>query len=414
MSLIVVGLNHNSAPVNIREKINFSEAQLERAYGELLKISQIKSVLIISTCNRTEIYANSNLDGIDIIIRKLYEFHNLSAHQIVPYLFSYQNNEAINHLFGVCCGLDSLILGEPQILGQVKSAFKTACQYSAIDSYFYKLFECSFATAKLVRTKTAIGANPVSVAFAAVSLAKQIFGELGQYTALMIGAGETIELAISHLKKNKIKNIIIANRTYEKAQKLAKTCDAKAIIIKNIPEFLPQADIIISSTASQLPLLGKGAVESALKARKHKPMFMVDIAVPRDIEEQVEELDDVFLYTVDDLQDIITENQKSRQTAAIEAQKYLSLAVDDFLTTEKSLSSIDTIKNMRTNINNITDEVMAKNSQKMDEKQKKILQQFSRNLVNKIMHQPTISLKQAAIDDNQDLIQAVNKIFNLT
>jgi glutamyl-tRNA reductase len=408
--LCVIGLNHTTAPVHIREKINFSDNQLSAAYKQLLEIKSIRSALIISTCNRTEIYVSGNKDSANDITRWLCIFHNLSAHQIVKYLFNLTSDKAVYHLFEVACGLDSLVLGEPQILGQLKSAFALAIKHKALDSFLYKLLQHSFATAKRIRTKTKIGANPVSVAYAAVSLAKQIFGDLDQYTALMIGAGETVELAISHLQKNNIKNIIVANRTYERAQKIADKIAAKAIIIKSIPDYLPQADIIISSTASQLPLLGKGAVETALKSRKHKPFFMVDIAVPRDIEEQVGELDDVFLYTVDNLQDIIKENQKSRCIAAGEARILISEEADNFKKVHNSLNAAGLITNIRADFYQQAEELLTKTSKNLSDKEKKLLSRYNKTLVNKLLHKPTTNIK-SLINDNKNFINVVEGIF---
>ena len=415
MTLSVLGLNHKTAPVDVREKIAFSPEQITAAYQSLNELSSIEECVIVSTCNRTEIYCFHHDPVNEQIVQWLHHFHQIDRDDLGNYLYQHHDNQVSEHLFKVCSGLDSLVLGEPQILGQMKTAFSTAENHQSVKKHLSKLFHHAFSVAKQVRTDTAIGANPVSVAFAAVSLAKQIFGDLEQQTALMIGAGETIELAVRHLNKNHIGGLIVANRTLEKAEKLCEIAGGEAIAIKQIPQYLPKADIIISSTASQLPILGKGAVESALKKRKYKPMFMVDIAVPRDIEQEVADIDDVFLYTVDDLKEVIEENQRSRQQAALQAQKIISQEVKAFEHWLKSLDAVDTITDLRKYFAQISEEAL-KNSLKQADKAKDpedLLRQFSKSLTNKILHQPTISLRQAAKDDSLHIIDATRKLFDL-
>jgi glutamyl-tRNA reductase len=415
MTLSIIGLNHNSAPVDIREKIAFSPEQLSLAYQALNKIDQVEESVIVSTCNRTEIYCYHN-DNVDQqIVQWLNQFHNIKHNILAPHLYYHQDSYATEHLFRVCSGLDSLVLGEPQILGQIKSAFSDANQSKSIKKHLSKLFHHAFSVAKQVRTDTEIGANPVSVAFAAVTLSKQIFGELSKQTALMIGAGETIELAVRHLKKNNIGSLIIANRTIKKAQKICDIVGGKAIGIDQIPNYLHQADIIISSTASQLPILGKGAVESALKKRKYKPMFMVDIAVPRDIEQEVEDIDDVFLYTVDDLKEVIEENQRSRQQAALQAEKIITEHVKEFDKWLKSLDAVETITQLRSHMNTLAEELLQLSLKQIDKGKttEEVLRHFSNNLTNKVLHNPTIQLRQAARDDCLDVIDATKILFDL-
>ena len=279
MILLAIGINYNTAPVAIREKLAFSPDELHHALQDLVNLSDISEAAILSTCNRTELYCVTQSADVNLLIDWLSQHKRLPQIELTPYLYSYTNNTFIRHIFRVACGLDSMILGEPQILGQMKTAYQTACDAQTIGKLLGKLFQHTFTSAKKVRTDTAIGSSPVSVAFAAVQLAQQIFDKLSEQTALLIGAGETIELTARHLSQQGIGRIIIANRTLEKAHHLAMQFNGYAISLAEIPTHLAEADIVIASTGSQLPILGKGSVESALKKRKHKPMFMVDLSL---------------------------------------------------------------------------------------------------------------------------------------
>ncbi|WP_455206065.1 glutamyl-tRNA reductase, partial [Kaarinaea lacus] len=307
MTILAFGINHKTAPVSIREQVAFEPTQITDALKDLVSHPHVEEAAIVSTCNRTELYCG--LDQLDqkVITSWMSQYHHLSESDLVPYIYAHPDQYAVRHALRVASGLDSMVLGEPQILGQMKDAYSAASHAGTLGGLLDRLFQHTFSVAKQVRTDTAIGASPVSVAFAAVSLAKQIFSNFEQHTALLIGAGETIELAARHLHEIGIGRMIIANRTVERAQTLAQEFNAYAISLPQIPAHLAEADIVISSTASPLPILGKGSVESALKARKHRPILMVDIAVPRDIEAEVGDLSDIYLYTVDDLQEIIQE-----------------------------------------------------------------------------------------------------------
>jgi glutamyl-tRNA reductase len=315
----------------------------------------------------------------------------------------------------VASGLDSLVLGEPQILGQMKTAFSAANEAGTTGKILNRLFQHTFKSAKQVRTDTAIGSSPVSVAFAAVSLGKQIFGELSGKTVLLIGAGETIELAARHLHEQGIGRMIIANRTVEKAHHLAEEFGGYAISLTEISDHLAEADIVISSTASPLPILGKGAVESALKSRRHQPMFMVDIAVPRDIEAEVDDLDDVYLYTVDDLQEVIQENMKSRQDAAKQAEEIIDSQVVHFMEWIESQDSVSTIRAFRAQADRLKAEMLEK-SQKMlaaGEDPKHILEVMAHQLTNKLIHSPCNQLRNATSEERPPLLEATRTLFNL-
>jgi glutamyl-tRNA reductase len=412
MSLLALGINHQTAPVEIREKITFAPEQMDQALQQATALKGVNEAVIVSTCNRTELYCEVADQYEDSITSWLSEFHQLENGKLKPYLYEYRDQDATRHLFRVASGLDSLVLGEPQILGQLKTAFEKANGNQSVKTVLGRLFQHGFTVAKKVRTDTEIGSNPVSVAFAAVSLSKQIFGDLSSLSALMIGAGETIELAARHLKGQGIGAITIANRTLERAQNLADELGATAISIGEIPEQLVKSDIVISSTASQLPILGKGATETALKARKHRPIFMVDLAVPRDIESQVGELDDVYLYTVDDLKEVIDENRRSREEAANEAMDIIQVEVQHFNHWIKTHQSADEIRLLRNQSERIRLECLKKAQQMLEQKEDpaRVLETLASNLTNKLMHGPTVQMRKALKEDNAELVQLLHSL----
>jgi len=421
MSLLALGINHKTAPVKIREQLSFASDTVSDALTDLIARDAVNEAVILSTCNRTEIYCQLNCEedsteqATEVLIQWLKDFHDIKESNISEYLYLHPNKDAVRHMLRVASGLDSLVLGEPQILGQLKSAFAVAKKTGSVKQMLHKLFQHTFSCAKQVRTDTAIGASAVSVAFASVSLAKQIFSDFGEHTALLIGAGETIELVARHLQESGIGRIIIANRTVEKAHLLAHEFDGYAIALNEIPVHLAEADIVISSTGSQLPILGKGTVEAAIKVRKHKPIFMVDIAVPRDIEEQVSDLEDVFLYTVDDLKEIIDEGLKSRQEAALKAEEIIDIEVSHFMNWLRSLTSISTMCHYREQAGDIRDQAVHRakkqlaNGQSVDD----VLEFLAHQLTNKLIHQPCIQIKQAGMDGRTELIDAAIELFDL-
>ncbi len=415
-TLLTLGINHKTAPVEIREKVAFAAENLERALKELISQEAVNEAAILSTCNRTELYCSLSRADRDILINWISHFHHLQHDDIEPYVYTYTNNDAVQHILRVASGLDSLVMGEPQILGQLKDAYTLATGAGAIGQQLNRLFQHTFSVAKEVRTNTAIGSNPVSVAFAAVSLAKQIFTSMSEHTALLIGAGETIELVARHLNEQGVKKIIVANRTVERAQLLASQFDgSEAIPLAEMPHRLQEADIVISSTASQLPILGKGAVESALKQRKHKPIFMVDIAVPRDIEAEVSKLRDIYLYTVDDLHEVIEENLKSRQVAAEEAEEIIEHQVEHFMGWLRSLDSVDTIRHFRSQAE-LTRDACIKQAERQlaaGKDAQEVLKELGRTLTNKLIHEPTVQMNQAAFEGRKHILEAAQELFNL-
>ncbi|MEI6412696.1 MAG: glutamyl-tRNA reductase [Pseudomonadota bacterium] len=415
MPLLVIGLNHKTAPLVIRERLAFGPDILVGALRHLTHQPGVSEAVILSTCNRTEIYCVLSGDAGDAVSGWWGQFHGIEIGRLTPHLYAHWDAEAIRHLLRVACGLDSMILGEPQILGQVKVAFQQASDAGSIHKLMGRLFQHSFSVAKQVRTDTAIGSSPVSVAFAAVSLARQIFSDLSAQTAMLIGAGETIELAARHLHQQGVSRMIVANRTVERAHALAESFGGYAISLPEIPRHLAQADIVISSTSSPLPILGKGTVESALKIRKHRPMFMVDLAVPRDIEPEVGTLRDVYLYTVDDLQEVIEENLKTRQEAADQAEEIIGFHVGEFMGWLRSLDATALIQNYRARAERLRDEVLEKTLKELARGRPapECLKLLAHTLTNKLLHTPSTQLRQAGIDGQAELLAAANELFQL-
>ena len=417
MSLLTLGINHTTAPVEVRERVAINEQNLGHALKKLITVPQVDEAAIISTCNRTELYCEVNqIDaGKQEILNWLNSFHNLSSGDTQPYLYDHLDDSVVRHIFRVACGLDSMVLGEPQILGQIKSAYQDAVQADTLGRNLNQLFQRSFNVAKKVRTNTEIGANPVSVASAAVALSKNIFGDFKNHSALLLGAGETIELAAEHLKSAGIGNIVVANRSVERAQRLADKVGGRGVSLSYVGEALPKSEIVITATASTLPILGKGLVESALKQRKHKPIFMVDLAVPRDIEPEVAKLSDVYLYTIDDLQNVIEHNLKSRQQAAEEAESIIDHEVHEFSQWIRGQGVVDTVRAYRNRAELQRDAVLEK-AQKMLEQGKpteEVLLFLANTLTNKLTHEPTEALHTAGKQGKNELIDAARILLNI-
>jgi len=413
MSLITLGLNHKTAPLDVRERLAFTPQSLPDALNSLFGLDCVEEATILSTCNRTELYCAVNNEQTESLVNWFCQFHGLESSALHGHLYTHRHENTVRHAMEVASGLDSMVLGEPQISGQMKEAYSIASQQGTVGQLLGKLFQHAFAVAKQVRTDTAIGSSPVSVAFAAVSLAKQIFGDLNESTALLIGAGETIELTARHLQAQHIKHMIVANRTVERAQNLASEYQGEAISLQNIPDYLHRADIVISSTASPIPVLGKGTVERALKERKHAPMFMVDLAVPRDVEPEVNELDDVYLYAVDDLHAVIDENLQSRLEAAEQAHEIIETQVLHFLEWQRSLGAVDIIAEIRTSTEQISREVLEKANKQLAAGQapEQILEYLAHTLTNKFLHKPSTRLRKASSENRHDLLKAARQLF---
>ncbi|MEQ1620955.1 MAG: glutamyl-tRNA reductase [Methylococcales bacterium] len=415
MTFLSVGINYQTAPVAIRERLAFPAEILKDSLQDFWQIKDINEAAILSTCNRTEFYCNANAADEQIVIDWVARNKQINPADLAPYLYTHTDSSVCRHMFRVACGLDSMILGEPQILGQMKTAYQAAHEAGTLGKHLGKLFQHTFTAAKKVRTDTAIGSSPVSVAFAAVQLAQQIFDKLSEQTAILIGAGETIELTARHLTQQGIGRIIIANRSYDKAHALATQFNGYAIALTELPNHLAEADIVISSTASQLPILGKGRVESALKKRKHKPMFMVDLAVPRDIEAEVEQLSDVYLYTVDDLQNTIDQNMNSRREAAEQAEEIIDIQVNQFLAWMRAQSAQTIIRDYRFQSEQTRDEVLktALASLQSGTNPEEVMNRLAHSLTNKLIHTPTSQIRIAAETERHDLITAAREILKL-
>ena len=417
MSIIAIGLNHKTAPVSVRERVSFPADELHGILQQLTTDTGISEAAILSTCNRTEMFCccNDDQDKRDNVIDWFHHFHRLNPGEVVPYLYTHPDRSAVQHLLRVASGLDSMVLGEPQILGQIKDAYMAAKSAGTMGQCLNRLFEHTFQVAKQVRTDTAIGSSPVSVAFAAVNLSKQIFSTLSGHTGLLIGAGETIELVARHLRENGIEDLIIANRTLARAETLVNEVNGLAITLQEIPDYLHRADIVISSTASPLPILGKGAVERATKLRKHKPMLMVDIAVPRDIEPEVGELNDAYLYTVDNLQEIIDEGLKSRQEAALQAEEIIEAQAAHFMGWLRSLDSVATIRCYRDMVSEICDQQLLEARRMIGSGQDPdaVLTQLVRAIANKLTHTPTVQMRKAGFEGRTELLDSAREILGI-
>ncbi|QFT85743.1 Glutamyl-tRNA reductase [Halomonas sp. THAF12] len=413
MTLLALGINHRTAAVEVREQVAFTPAQLETALTELRGLPEVQEAAVLSTCNRTELYCVTGESGERAVLDWLGRFHGLAVEELTRCAYHYMDDEAARHLMRVAVGLDSMVLGEPQILGQLKEAYQVARQARGMGGELESLFQQTFAVAKRVRTETGIGRNPVSVAYAAVSLASRIFDDFSRSPALLIGAGETIELVARHLHEAGVRHLTVANRTRERAEQLAAPLGGQAITLDEIPEALVEADIVISSTAAPLPILGKGMMERALKKRRHRPVFMVDIAVPRDIEPEVGHLSDVFLYTVDDLEEVIEENRRHRQVAADEAESLIEHGVGRWQHDRRLRSGGELIRDVRARGEALRDEARDQALARLarGENPEEVVARLAHQLTNRLLHRPTVALREAAADEQRELLDAAASLL---
>lgn len=407
MALFLAGINHHSAPVALRERVAIVDESLAEALSEAQHQLALPEIVILSTCNRTELICEVDEPDAQRLIAWLARYHGVALDELMPHIYQCHEYDALRHLITVACGLDSMVLGEPQVFGQIKAAFAQASESGCVGGKLARAFHYAFTVAKRVRTETAIGENPVSVAYAAVRLARHIFSNLTQISALLIGAGETIELVATHLRENGIGTISIANRSVHRAEELAERFGARGVSLIEVPQVLETSDIVISSTGSQLPILGKGAVEQAVRRRRHQPILMVDLAVPRDIEEQVTELADVYLYTIDDLEEIIEDNRRARVDAATQAAEMIEAGVAEFLRGQRGLSAVDTLRQFRTQAEALRDQELARALRQLrsGSDPEEVLTRLSRNLTGKLLHGPSVNLRQAAADGRQEVVE---------
>jgi len=413
MQLFAFGINHQTAPLNVREQIAFNAESMEPALRDLVDHGAAKEATILSTCNRTEVYCSTQ--ELELPIHWLAGYHKLQPADIEPYLYILPREQAVKHAFRVASGLDSMVLGEPQILGQMKQAVRSAEQAGTLGFMLHKLFQRTFSVAKDVRSQTEIGSNLVSMAAAAVKLAERIYPSIAEQSVLFIGAGEMIELNAVHFAAKSPKKITVANRTLERAQVLSRRINGHAITLNELPEQLAHHDIIVTCTASPLPILGKGMVERALKARKHRPLFIVDLAVPRDVEAEVAELDDVFLYTVDDLSELVRDGLDARQNAVKEAEVIIDAGVSNFVHWMESREVVPTIRALRDHVDRQRRHELEKAMRLLakGESPEKVLEALSNGLTNKFLHAPTHTLNQMQADERVAFLDVINRLYHL-
>lgn len=413
MQLFALGINHRTAPLAVREQMVFLPEMLPQALSQLVCAKSVREAAILSTCNRTELYytAEHSAHGAEWLA----EYHAVPSDKITPYLYTLPQRDAIRHMFRVASGLDSMVLGEPQILGQMKQAARTAEQAGTLGVLLGKLFQRTFAVAKEVRSTTAIGANIVSMAAAAVHLSARIFESVAEQRVLFVGAGEMIELCAAHFAAQQPKRLTIANRTLERAQALAERFQGDALRLDAVPGVLADYDIVVSCTGSHLPVLGLGMVERALKLRRHRPMVMVDLAMPRDIEAEVGRLDDVFLYTLDDLGQIVETGLESRQAAVLEAEGIIDVQVKQFLQWMDARETVPIIRALRDTAERARRHELehARKLLARGDDPAQVLEALSHGLTNKLIHAPTHALNQAEGDERGELAQWIARIYHL-
>lgn len=413
MPLFTIGISHHTAPIEIREKVAITRTDYSGRVRELCALPCVEEVVILSTCNRTEIYCLSSSRAKNDLGNWFHQANGIPAGELNGYFYFHEGEEAVRHLVCVASGLDSLILGENQILGQLKEAWQQSHDTNSMGKVLDRLFQHTFAAAKAIRNSSGINDRPVSVAYTAVVLARQIFGDLSSQNVMLVGAGEMIQLCGRHLQEQGIARLFIANRSKEKADELAAELDATALTLDQLGEALPDADILISCTASPQPVISKRDIKSALRKRRHRPMFLVDIALPRDIDPQVSSLKDVYLYTIDDLQRVVDENMNHRNEAAKSAVAEVDTAVDEFMRWLYGIRAARSLKRMRqlshANEKELTDKALSKLNAGRDASE--VLQQLASTLTNRFLHMPSKRLREAAEEQNYEILKAADWIF---
>ena len=414
MPLKILGLNHNTAPLEIREQIVFAGPEIPTALSAVRKLDGIDEAVLLSTCNRTEFYVVANDNGHEALKDWLSSSKQLNE-GFRDSLFDLEDAEAIRHIFRVACGLDSMVLGEPQILGQLKDAWRDAQESGALGSQLGRLMQHTFSVAKKVRTDTEIGSSPVSVAYASVHLAQQFFANFKKQTAILVGAGVTIDLVAKHLKRKNIGRLFIANRNLNRARNLAHEHGGYALPLSELAGSLQEADILISSTASPEPVVTYEAMKAAAKARKSKPIFACDIAVPRDIHPDVTKIDSVYLYTIDDLDKVVMEGQSSRESAVNDANRILDDEISRYLTVQRARETVPTINALREHGESVRDEVLAQAHRRIANgaSGQEVLEYATAAMLKKLLHTPSVQLRKAGESSDNDLVQAARDLFGL-
>jgi glutamyl-tRNA reductase len=419
MNLVIVGLNHNSAPVEIREKLSFPADTIAGPLGKLLGRYGLNEAVILSTCNRVEVLAITDdmEKGVWEVKRFLSDFHSIPLEDLDEHLYDYCGPQAVKHLFRVAAGLDSMVMGEPQILGQVKDAYGHAVEHDAAGVIVNKLFHKVFQVSKRVRTETKIGESAVSISFAAVELAKKIFGELEGKSVMLIGAGEMAELAAKHLMSSGIGEILVANRTYERAVEMVRGFGGKAIMFREFPHYLKSVDIVIASTGAAAFIIKPSDVNEVMKERRYKPMFFIDISVPRNIDPRVNDIENAYVYDVDDLQGVVQSNLNERHKEAEQAGFIIDEEIETFYRWIKSLDVVPTIIALRQYCDAVRKAEIDKGASllgEMSKKESKALDAMTKAIVNKILHNPIMHLKKDASRIEGDrYIDTIRKLFDL-
>ncbi len=412
MQLFALGMNHQSAPLELREKVVFAAERLQAALAELVRAKPVTEAAIISTCNRTEIYGASGDPS--QALEWLAGYHSIAPEELRPHVYALPQEAAVRHAFRVASGLDSMVLGEPQILGQMKDAVRAAHSAGTLGTTLNRLFQRTFAVAKDVRSNTRIGANVVSMAAAAVKLSGRIFSSISEQKVLFVGAGEMIELCATHFSAQHPRAMAFANRTLERGESLAQRFNARAMLLRELPEVLAEYDIVVSCTASSLPIIGKGMMERAIRARRHRPVFMVDLAVPRDIEPEVGSMDDVFLYCIDDLVELVREGMDERQSAVVQAEAIIETQVDSFLHWMRGRERVPLIRQLRDSGEEARRAELdrALKALARGDDPRAVLDAMSHGLTNKLLHAPTQALNQVDSGDD-DLSRTITRLYKL-
>jgi len=414
MVFVACGLNHKTAPIHVREKIALPPAMHDTLLNNLLDLSEVNEAAILSTCNRTELYCDTH--DPQAIVQWLAQEHQLSVETLSPYLYIHQGNHGIKHTLRVASGLDSMMVGEPQILGQMKQAYQQACRLGSVKTQLRPAFEYIFSASKRIRNQSGIGVNPVSIAYAAVQLIGRCFSNYKSLNVFLIGSGETASLVAKYLHQQGVHRFMIAGRTPENAEKLAQTFGGTALSISDIPEYLPEADVVISATACPLPFINKNLVENALTKRNQKKMLFLDLAVPRDIEANVKDLEHVHLYNIDDMQMMIEQGMDERRNAALEAEQLIESELENYIRWNRSLRAKNVICDYRSQMKSLAHSELERALKKLSngQNQQTVLTEFSERLVNKLTHNPTTGLRQIAWDDREDLLTLAQYLFNTT
>ena len=413
MQLFAFGMNHHTAPLAVREQVTFNAENLEVALRDLVAHESVREAAIISTCNRTEVYCSTPepIRVIDWLAR----FHHLKAPALEPFLYTLPRERAVTHAFRVASGLDSMVIGEPQILGQMKDAVKSAEHAGTLGTVLHKLFQSTFSVAKEVRTRTDIGTSSVSMAAAAIKVAERIYPSIAGQKVLFVGAGEMIELCSTHFAAKQPREMTFANRSIERGEQLASRFQGRVITLNDLPEQLPLHDIVVTCTASTLPILGKGMIERAIKARRHRPILMIDLAVPRDVEAEVAELDDVFLYSVDDLGKIVQEGLDTRHAAVAQAEAIINTNVHAFMHWLENRELVPTIRALRDQAERMRRHELERAARMLakGDDPAKVLDQLSHSLTNKLMHAPTQALNSVQANERDALVAALTRLYEI-